>query len=281
MVDAVETTQMKLITVEGEARSGKGTATRAIVEVLSLAGHKVRVVDQGQKFRALAVCAIRSGVDTEDGTSLQQFLAAKDTLPRMLSLLDDLHGVSDAERDAVLYTQEIGTASSMVGAQAVSQQLAIDLLTAQVEKAIRDGVEVLVIDGRAMSQKAEHFEQTLPVTLALGLHFRTWAVVAARRMTGIMTPEVELVEKERESLRIAAEEVTKRNESDRNRAVYPLIDPGNAVRIDLTRVQDGIPGDLMIDVLAARQVLIDTSRSNVAQMTKPVIELVLAAIHKN
>lgn len=268
---------MKLVTIEGEARSGKGTATRAVVEELS-GKFKIRVIDQGQKFRALAVCAVRQGVNTGDPATLQEFLAAKDTLPRMLALLDDLHDVSDAERDAVLYTQDISTASSMVGAQAVSQQLAIDLLSAQVEKAIRDGVEVLVIDGRAMSQKAEHFEQMLPVTLALGLHFRTWAPVAARRMTGIMTPEAELSDEERESLQVAAAAVTKRNESDRNRSVYPLIDPGNAVRIDLMRVQDGIPEDLMNDALAAKQVLIDTSRSNVEQMTKPVVELVAAAV---
>lgn len=269
---------MKLITIEGEARSGKGTATRAVVEAFS--DKNVRVIDQGQKFRALAVCATRERISVDDATQLASFLTAADTQAKMLRLLDELRQSSPAQRDAVLYTHEVGATSSKVGALAVSQRIAIELLTAEVARAASEGVELLVIDGRAMSQKALVFEQDLGVQLALGFHFRCPASVAAQRATGIFTSADQLTDSERSTLQLAEEQIAARNHSDRTRDVYPLIDPDEAVRLDLALCRDGVPADLKEATLAARQVIIDTANSDIQQMTAPVVELAREAVRR-
>jgi len=48
----------RLITFEGEARSGKGTSARAARKALERAGQRVTFIDNGQKYRVLARLAV-------------------------------------------------------------------------------------------------------------------------------------------------------------------------------------------------------------------------------
>lgn len=65
----------KLITFDGEARSGKGTVVQTVKDHLrDTLGYKVMLIDAGQVFRVLVVAAMRDGVSLEDPLAIDAFL---------------------------------------------------------------------------------------------------------------------------------------------------------------------------------------------------------------
>jgi len=56
----------KLVTFDGEARSGKGTVVGLVKDYLrDVEGYSVMFIDAGQVFRVLVVAITRAGVDIE------------------------------------------------------------------------------------------------------------------------------------------------------------------------------------------------------------------------
>jgi len=66
----------KLVTFDGEARSGKGTIVQTTKDYLrDECGYEVMLIDAGQVFRVLVVGATRAGVDVNDPGAIDAFLA--------------------------------------------------------------------------------------------------------------------------------------------------------------------------------------------------------------
>ena len=62
----------RLITFDGEARSGKGTIVQFTKDYLrDELGLKVMLIDRGQTFRTLVVAATRAGVDLDDAEAIE------------------------------------------------------------------------------------------------------------------------------------------------------------------------------------------------------------------
>jgi cytidylate kinase len=56
----------KVVTFDGEARSGKGTIAQATKDYLrDECGYEVMLIDRGQTFRVLVVAAANAGVDLD------------------------------------------------------------------------------------------------------------------------------------------------------------------------------------------------------------------------
>ena len=73
----------KLVTFDGEARSGKGTVVQATKDYLrDECGYSVMLIDAGQVFRVLVVGATRAGVDMDNPDAIDAFLHSCATAKR-------------------------------------------------------------------------------------------------------------------------------------------------------------------------------------------------------
>src|SRR5690349_14863257 len=109
-------TPVVLETFEGTARSGKGTTVRKVRAASKKRGEKVRVIDQGQKFRSLAFLAVRHAIDLDNPQLVDEFLQAESTPDEMLEVLAHVRSIKDDERDAMLYTDAMSTRAGKIGA---------------------------------------------------------------------------------------------------------------------------------------------------------------------
>ena len=65
----------KLVTFDGEARSGKGTIVQMTKAYLrDERGYNPMLIDRGQAFRSLVVAAQRASVDIDSPDSIDDFL---------------------------------------------------------------------------------------------------------------------------------------------------------------------------------------------------------------
>ena len=118
----------KLVTFDGEARSGKGTIVQATKDYLrDECGLNVMLIDRGQAFRALVVAATQRGVDVHDPAQIDAFLADETNLEYATQFVKNVYHMPKDERDALLYTNEVGENSARIGARPASQIFVIGL----------------------------------------------------------------------------------------------------------------------------------------------------------
>lgn len=221
----------KLVTFDGEARSGKGTIVQATKDYLrDECGYNVMLIDAGQVFRVLVVAATGSGVDVDDSAALDVFLGDENEVEKCVQLVKDVYHMSKDERDGLLYTNEVGANSAKVGARPLSQEFKDVLLKKWLRDAREEGCEVVLLDGRALEEVGNTLEVEGLCEFALGLYFTCDPVVGARRTLGFAkTPYDELGNDAREAVDQLVVQVNARNKADRERAVQPIVPPSGAV----------------------------------------------------
>ena len=96
-----------LIAIDGPAGSGKSSVARAVAEKLGFAN-----LNTGAAYRAVALLALREGVDLDDGASLVE-VSRRVGLDEQGALVD---GVLVRE-SALLRTPEVSAAASTVSAR--------------------------------------------------------------------------------------------------------------------------------------------------------------------
>lgn len=260
------------MTFDGEARTGKGTIVQATKDFLrDELGYKVMLIDRGQTFRVLVVAAIRAGVDLDSSSAIDTFLADEQNVASCVQFVKDVYHMEKAERDSLLYTNEVGENSAKVGARPASQTFVADLTKKWLHDAGQEGFEIVLVDGRALDGIAQEMEAEGLCEYIAGLYFICDEQVGARRTLGYATKNYdELSTAQQAEVEVLMEQIKVRNHRDFERIVEPLVRP-NVPTIYLPDQID--PGSIR-GVDGRYMAIIDTS----AEMTKgamaaPVLNL--------
>lgn len=221
-----KTTPM-LVTFDGEARSGKGTIVQKTKDYLrDECGYKVMLIDRGQTFRVLVVAAERDGVVLDDPLAIDSYLADETTIARCVQFVKDVYYMPKEERDALLYTDQVGADSAKVGARPASQTFVKMLTKKWVSDAAKDDFTVVLVDGRALEGIGKEMHAEGLCNYRLGLFFVCDKTVGARRTLGYAaTPYAMLSEEERQAVDRLVQQITERNRLDYEREVERLIRP--------------------------------------------------------
>lgn len=261
----------KLITFDGEARSGKGTIVQTTKDVLrDELGFKTMLIDAGQVFRCLVVAAADAGVDLENPAAIDTFLSDDESAQACVEFVKQVYHMDKDERDSLLYTNEVGANSAKVGARPLSQSFKDDLLRKWLHDAANEGYEVVLLDGRALEEAGIALENEQLCDFVMGLYFVCDPIVGARRTLGFATTEYEdLSANERSQVDELVAQINARNEADRNRAVQPIVRPEGAPVFVLPDTNE------FTSSIERYMATIDTSgRMTKDEMSRPVAQMV-------
>lgn len=264
----------KLITFDGEARSGKGTIVQATKDYLrDDCGYKVMLIDAGQVFRVLVVAATRVGVDMDDSVAIDVFLGDEKEAEKCVQFVKDVYHMSKDERDSLLYTNEVGANSAKVGARPLSQAFKDSLLKKWLRDARTEGYEVVLLDGRALEEAGLMLEAEGLCEFTLGLYFTCDATVGARRTLGFAAVDYDALKSDdRNSVDELVAQIDARNKADHERAVQPIAPPVGAEPYLLPEAPSGLSDGRMM-------VIFDTSAKMTKQeMSFPVADLVAKSL---
>lgn len=201
-----------LVTIDGPAGSGKSTVSRAVAARLGYV-----YLDTGAMYRAVALKAVRTRVDLEDGPALGRLCRGMD-----LSLQAEGDGVTvwlDGEDvSAAIRTPDMDLHSSRVSA------------VPEVREAMTELQRRLGRNGRVVAEGRDMGTVVFPdarhkVFLTASLEVR-----AGRRY------QERLERGEAVSLARVTEDLAQRDRQDASRALAPLRPAADAVTVDTTRM---------------------------------------------
>ncbi|MDF2701545.1 MAG: cytidylate kinase [Rubrobacteraceae bacterium] len=203
-----------LIAIDGPAGSGKSSVARAVADKLGFAN-----LNTGAAYRAVALLALREGVDLDDGASLAE-VSRRVSLDERGALVD---GVLVRE-SALLRTPEVSAAASTVSAR---PEVRAVLLEVQREAAREASTQRgAVVEGRDIGTVVLP-DAELKIFLSAAPEER------ARRRAHQTGREAEL-DRIREAMR-------KRDRQDSERETSPLKPAPDAVTLDTTSLDlDGV-----------------------------------------
>lgn len=265
----------RLITFDGEARSGKGTIVQHTKDYLrDELGYKVMLIDAGQVFRVLGVGVVQAGVDVDDPEAIDAFLSDDAQAEKCVQLVKSIYHMDKEERDALIYTNQAGVNSAKMGARPKAQTFKDEILRKWYADAHTEGYEIILHDGRALEETGTMLEQEGLCRFVLGLYFVCDPVVGARRTLGFAdTAYSELPADQKSEVDSLVQQINERNEKDHNRAVQPVVPPLNAPIFRLPSTGDPAKKD------GRFMAIIDTSANMTKlRMTEPVAKMVEAIL---
>jgi cytidylate kinase len=263
-----------LVTFDGQARSGKGTIVHAVKRSLQANDIKTMLIDAGQVFRVLVVSAAQHNVDIDDPIAIDAFLSDASMLEETAALVKKVYDMDHDERDALLYTTEVGANSAKFGARPKAQDFKDSLLKKWYKDAGDEGYEVILHDGRALEETGLMLEDAGLCDYRIGFYFECDPIVGARRMLGYADrPYGSLTGTDKESVDTLVEQIIERNRADAERAVQPIVPPAGAQRYVLP-VFDPQP-------ISGRQMfIVDTSADMTKEaMTEQIVKFFEGAFH--
>lgn len=233
----------KLVTFDGEARSGKGTVVGKTKDYLrDECGHKVMLIDAGQVFRVLVVDAMQAGINLESPEAIDAYLTDPVNVGRCMQFVKDVYHMPKDQREALLYTHEVSANSAKIGARGLSQEFKDNLLRKWLRDARVEGFDTVLLDGRALEETGEMLASEQLCDYVMGLYFTCDPVVSAQRTLGLMPrPYDELDDATRSEVDMLVAQIEARNESDRNRAVQPVVPPAGAPTYAITEIPTELP----------------------------------------
>ena len=202
------------IAIDGPAGAGKSTIAKAVAQALG-----ILYLDTGAMYRAMALKALRAGVDPRDPEAVESLLPDTDIFARNIDGAQ--HTYLDGEDvSQLLRTQEMARAASDISA---IPKVRIKL--AQVQRAVAQAGDV-VMDGREIgSYVLPDPPHKFFVTASLEERARRrWTELPAAGKAGGRT------------LGDLQEEVAQRDYNDSHRAFAPLVQVPDAVVIDTTHM---------------------------------------------
>jgi cytidylate kinase len=261
----------KLITFDGEARSGKGTIVGACKDYLrDELKYKVMLIDAGQVFRSLVVATSRAGVNCNDPGAIDSFMSDEVSLQQCAQFIKDVYDMAKDERDALLYTNAVSENSAKIAARPLSQKFKDDLLRKWYADAREEGYQIILHDGRALEEIGAEFEAEGLCEFIIGLYFICDPQVGARRTLGFAAiPYDHLTDSQKHEVDELTQQISGRNQADRERQVHPIVEPKNAVRIQLPETAGAA------EMGGRTMAVVDTS-ANVPRetMPRPVIDFI-------
>lgn len=262
----------KLITFDGDARSGKGTIVSLVKDYLrDELHHQVMLIDAGQVFRVLAVAMSEAGVDLDDPDAIDAYLKTNDNAEHCVQRVKEVYYMTKDERDELLYTQQVSVDSAKIGARPLSQSFKDDLLRKWLRDARVEGFDVVLLDGRALGEVGGMLEREGLCDYVLELFFVCDPIISARRTLKLMDAEYDdLPDMQREAVDELVEQITTRNRADRTRAVQPVVEPVGAPRYLVSELPETLPAHTPCPA-----VIIDRSVELPREtMAQPVIRLI-------
>ena len=142
--------------------------------------------------------------------------------------------MNKADRDALLYTNEVSVNSAKFGARPLSQAFKDELLKKWLHDARVEGYDVVLLDGRALEEVGNELEHESLCDYALGLFFVCDSRMGAMRTLGHALDEYnDLSDAEKSNIDELVNQIKVRNAADRNREVQPLVEPASAKLVKL------------------------------------------------
>ena len=267
----------RLVTFDGEARSGKGTIVQAVKDYLrDVSGYKVMLIDAGQVFRVLVVAVTNAGVDINDPVAIDAFLSNEKNAEASVELVKSVYHMTKQERNALLYTNEVGANSAKIGARPLSQEFKDTLLRKWLRDAHSEGFEVVLLDGRALEETGTMLAGENLCDFAAHFYFVCHPTVGARRTLGFAnTPYEMLPPADKKAVDELVVQVNERNAADRRRAVQPIVPPKGAPVFHLPNIPNYVASD------ARPTAIIDTSHEmTIDEMTSPMAKYVADLLSK-
>ncbi|MDQ4084176.1 MAG: (d)CMP kinase [Actinomycetota bacterium] len=215
-----------LVAIDGPAGSGKSSVARAVAERLGIVN-----LNTGATYRAVALVALREGLDLDDGTTLATTGAGVDLTPDGV-----LYDGEPIPEDA-LRTPEVSAAASKVSAHPELRRVLVERQRVAAKKAEASGGAV--VEGRDIGTVVLP-DARLKVFLSASPEER------ARRRALQTGRETEL-ERITEAMRV-------RDKRDSEREVSPLKSAPDAVVLDTT--------DLSLEGVVSRVVELAHERQN-------------------
>jgi cytidylate kinase len=202
-----------LIAIDGPAGSGKSSVARAVAEKLGFAN-----LNTGAAYRAVALLALREGVNLDDGASLAE-VCRRVSLDERGALVDGV-----LVRESALRTPEVSAAASTVSAR---PEVRAVLLEVQREAAREASTQRgAVVEGRDIG--------TVVLPDAELKIFLSAAPEERARRRAHQTGREEELDRIREAMR-------KRDRQDSERETSPLKPAPDAVTLDTTSLDlDGV-----------------------------------------
>ncbi len=260
-----------LVTFDGEARSGKGTIVQTTKDYLrDECGLKVMLVDRGQTFRVLVVAAQRSGTDLDDADAIDKYLEDEANIASCVKFVKEVYRMEKAEREDLIYTNEVSAASAKVAARPSSQEFVKALTKKWLRDAGEEGFDAVLVDGRTLEGIAREMQDEGLCEYKLGLYFVCDPVVGARRTLGYAAKSYdELTSSEKEEVDNFVKQIQERNQRDKERVVETLKPPVGAK----TYILPNVPS--VIDQSDVPIYIIDTSADlTKSEMSLPVAQFV-------
>ena len=195
-----------LVAIDGPAGSGKSSVARTVAGRLGLVN-----LNTGATYRAVALVALREGVDLEDGDALSAIGSGMDLTP---------HGVSyDGETilEDALRTPEVSAAASKVSAHPQLRKVLVERQRAAARKARASGGAI--VEGRDIGTVVLP-EAELKVFLSASPEERA-------RRRALQTGRMRELERIREAIQT-------RDKRDSERVTSPLKPASDAVVLDTT-----------------------------------------------
>jgi CMP/dCMP kinase len=212
---------MTTVAIDGPAGAGKSSVARAIATTLGF-----RYLDTGAMYRGVALAALDRGVDLDDEVALA-------------ALLRDIALEVDGERvilDGRDVSTEIRRPDVTTGAARAARHVAVRAALAAAQRALARGGDV-VMEGRDIGSEVLP-DADVKIYLTAALDER-----ALRRARQSTTPLSE------DQLEVLRADLARRDESDRTRAVSPLVKAPDAIVIDSTGLsQDEVVASIVAAV---------------------------------
>lgn len=265
----------KYITIQGQARSGKGSLVRALKAKLERE-FRVLTIDQGLKFRVLAKMALDQGIDYEDLSVLREFVSNHERQQEVLVYLHQAAQLSKPELDELYYIHTVGNISGMFGKIPETHDVVVSLLLDEVRQA--QGVyDVILVDGRAMYGYGKQLAQEKIVDYVLAIDVMCEPLTAARRVTQLFEPVEHLSQEQLVQLIYTTQDISRRNSSDARRKRDPSVYLHEAFEFDVLHVPESDEAfEKMCRKVAEVGVLsLDNSFTrSLEQFTEPSVKLI-------
>ncbi len=268
----------RLVTFDGEARSGKGTIVSATKDYLrDEEGQKVMLIDAGQIFRVLVIATQEAGVNLDNPEEIGSFLRSESNSEAAVQRVKEVYHLSKEERDDLLYKDTVSVDSAKIGAQPLSQDFTDGLLEKWMRDAGEEGFDTVLLDGRSLEIVGKSLAGKKLCHYVLGLYSICDELVGARRTRGFAhKPYEELSPDDQNGILELTEQIKSRNKKDQERAVRPLIRPNNT---PLWNLADGDNPPQLNSNARPPIIMIDTSAEISREaMSAPVAKLVAGTL---
>jgi cytidylate kinase len=261
---------MQVIFLDGESKGGKTAVGRHIKQTLESNGRSVRLIISGNFFRTVTWLVLPKVLS--DPTDEELLTAVNEVLQ-----LPELQHDYDEAR---LQSSDVDALVSRIGSLDEVQTAVVTWRWEAAKKALDDGIDILVFDGRNLRQKMHDWMKARGVKVALELIIFCRAEVAAARY---LANEGNKDPSESELANVTRM-IEKRRQTDRRRNAAAYQDPVDPVRLaaGIDNAKEAVAAAFTGDIIdPPRPIIFDNSEVPLKDGLATVAELSVDAVGRS